>query len=167
MRAPPHDSWSNQVALWFSILNLRVLRHGQIRIGSRGAAEGGSPLSDGDSSAGPASDCPWWLEEAMEEQLRDAADDLHRLLETDTISAGLYVRVHGKNLIIGREEPWGPDGALERDDRLRLTRLASSIYGLSVKRHTGRWEQTPFRGDLKELVEVTQTLMQHLIAPYS
>ena len=56
----------------------------------------------------------------------------------------LYIRIWGKHLIVGREEAFGPDGALQKSDRVRLTRLNVSTYGLSVKRHTGRWEKTPY-----------------------
>jgi hypothetical protein len=78
----------------------------------------------------------------------------------------MYVRVHGDHLILGRQEPLGLDGQLENDDRVRLTRLSGATYGLSVKRHTGRWERTPFAGTLEEMVEVIVGFMQHLVTPY-
>lgn len=102
----------------------------------------------------------------MKAGMRIAQSELTRLLESYEPTAGMYVRVHGDNLIIGRREPWGPGGQLEDDDRVRLTRLNASMYGLSVKRHTGRWERTPFSGSRQEMVEVIQTLMQHLVAPW-
>ena len=92
---------------------------------------------------------------------------LEKLLETNKLTAGMYVRVHGDNLILGRREALGPAGGMEDEDRVKLTRLSTSIYGLSVKRHTGRWEKTPFRGLMKEMVDVIWTLMQHLVAPMS
>ncbi len=90
---------------------------------------------------------------------------LEELLESNKLTAGMYVRVHGDNLILGRREPLGPAGEMEDEDRVKLTRLSTSIYGLSVKRHTGRWEKTPFRGLMKEMVDIIWTLMQHLVAP--
>jgi hypothetical protein len=102
----------------------------------------------------------------MKEAMRIPKARLEKLLAGDERTAGTYVRVHGDNLIVGRREPWGPDGELEDDDRLRLTRLNASTYGLSVKRHTGRWEQTPFSGGMQEMVGVILTLMQHLVAPW-
>jgi hypothetical protein len=93
-------------------------------------------------------------------------DRLSRLLEAGETTRGMYVRVYGKHLIVGREEPFGPHGELEKSDRVRLTRLHPSTYGLSVKRHTGRWEKTPFSGSMENLVEVMQSLLQHLVAPY-
>jgi hypothetical protein len=102
----------------------------------------------------------------MQANMRAAESELKGLLETHEPTAGLYVRVHGDNLILGRREPVGPNGSLEDDDRVRLTRLSTSTYGLSVKRHTGRWERTPFSGTLEEIVDIILGCMQHLVAPY-
>jgi hypothetical protein len=92
---------------------------------------------------------------------------LERLLAESPPTEGMYVRRRGENLTIGRQEPFGPGGALVDDDRLRLTALGASTWGLSVRRHTGRWEKTPFTGTLHELNAIIQTLMQHLVAPYA
>jgi hypothetical protein len=102
----------------------------------------------------------------MQANMRAAESKLKGLLEAHEPTAGLYVRVHGDNLILGRREPIGPNGPLEEDDRVRLTRLSNSTYGLSVKRHTGRWERTPFSGTLEEIVDIILGCMQHLVAPY-
>ncbi len=102
----------------------------------------------------------------MKSEMRIAESNLAKLLSAHETAAGLYVRVHGDNLIMGRREPFGPDGELENDDRVRLTRLSASAYGLSVKRHTGRWERTPFSGSMEEMVDTIVGCMQHLVAPY-
>ena len=102
----------------------------------------------------------------MKMQMQLAQSKLSGLLDAHEQTAGLYVRVHGDHLILGRLEPLGPDGEMENDDRVRLTRLSASTYGLSVKRHTGRWEQTPFTGDMREMVDTILGCMQHLLAPY-
>lgn len=102
----------------------------------------------------------------MNTTMRIAQSRLERLLAGHEPTAGMYVRVHGKNLVMGRREAPGPEGELEDDDRVRLTKLNASTYGLSVKRHTGRWERTPFSGSMEEMVEVIRTLMQHLVAPW-
>jgi hypothetical protein len=102
----------------------------------------------------------------MQTNRRAAESKLKGLLEGHQPTAGMYVRVHGDHLILGRQEPIGPNGQLENDDRVRLTRLAASSYGLSVKRHTGRWERTPFAGTLDEMVDIILGCMQHLVAPY-
>lgn len=101
------------------------------------------------------------------EQREAARRRLEKLLSESPLTEGMYVRTHGDHLILGRHEPFGPDGELEADDRLRLTARTPSSYGLSVRRHTGRWEKTPFTGTLEELTEVIHACMQHLVAPYS
>jgi hypothetical protein len=96
-----------------------------------------------------------------------ATRHLEGLLAGNPLTAGMYVRPWGDHLIIGREEPFGPQGEMEPDDRLRLTARNPSTYGLSVRRHTGRWEKTPFTGTLEELMDVISAYMQHIVAPYS
>ncbi len=102
----------------------------------------------------------------MQTKVRIAESKLKGLLEARPPTAGMYVRAHGDHLILGRQEPIGPNGQLENDDRVRLTQLGASTYGLSVKRHTGRWERTPFAGTLEEMVDIILGCMQHLVAPY-
>ena len=104
----------------------------------------------------------------MKDTRRQAAKQrLERLLAGNSLTEGMYVRAWGDHLIIGRHEPFGPSGEVEADDRLRLTAQSASSYGLSVRRHTGRWEKTPFTGTLEELSDTIWTLMQHIVAPYS
>ena len=104
----------------------------------------------------------------MKKPRREAARvRLDELLSSQRTTQGMYVRTWGDHLIIGRHEPFGPDGEMEADDRLRLTALNNSSFGLSVRRHTGRWEQTPFTGTLDDLVDVIRSLMQHIVAPYA
>ena len=98
--------------------------------------------------------------------MRAAQQSLSRFLEAGETTRGMYVRIYGKHLIVGREEPFGPNGQLEKSDRVRLTRLNASSYSLSVKRHTGRWGKTPFSGSMQDLVEVIQGPMQHRVAPF-
>ena len=90
---------------------------------------------------------------------------LVELLEEHELTAGMCVRMYGDHLIVGREvagqgEPSG------HDDRVRFTRITKRMYGLSVKRHTGRWERTPFSGTLGEMVETVREFMQHLIVAW-
>ena len=100
----------------------------------------------------------------MNDAMRVAQARLARLLEGDKITAGMYVRVHGDHLIAGRPERVGSEQTSDNDDRVRFTRLGGNNYGLSVKRHTGRWEKTPFRGTLEQTVEFVRAVMQHLVA---
>ena len=102
----------------------------------------------------------------MKTEMRIAESKLRGLLEAHEPTADLYVRVHGDHLILGRREPVGPNGEMENEDRVRLTRLSASTYGLSVKRHTDRWERTPFSGSMEEMVDTILGCMQHLVAPY-
>ncbi len=103
----------------------------------------------------------------MKVQMQIAESNLAELLAMHEVATGLLVRVHGDNLIMSRREPIGPNGELQNDDRVRLTRLSSpTMYGLSVKRHTGRWERTPFSGTMPEMVDTIVGCMQHLIAHY-
>jgi hypothetical protein len=92
---------------------------------------------------------------------------LHQLLSGNVLTQDMYVRTWSDHLIIGGHEPFGPDGESRADDQLRLTALNTSTNGLSVRRHTGRWEKTPFTGTLDELVDIIWTLMQRIVAPYS
>jgi hypothetical protein len=101
----------------------------------------------------------------MQENMRAAQAKLAKLLEGHEPTVGLYVRVHGDNLILGREEPTGPSGELANSDRVRVTLLDAATYGLSAKLHTGRWERTPFAGTMEEMVDALTGCMQHLVAP--
>lgn len=102
----------------------------------------------------------------MKMHMQLAQTKLRHLLDAHEQVAGLYIRVHRDHLIMGRREPASPDGELDNDDRVRLTRVSASTYGLSVKRHTGRWERTPFSGDMETMVDTIMGCMQHLVGPY-
>ena len=95
-----------------------------------------------------------------------ALSNLESLLEADEITADLYVRAHGDNLILSREVDEMDGGEPILEDRVRLTRLRGARWGLGVKRHTGRWERTPFAGSMEEMVDTICSFMQHLVAPY-
>ena len=94
-----------------------------------------------------------------------ARQSLEELLAADATTAGLIVRVHGEKLIVARDFETD-SGETVADDRVHLTRLGMARWGLSVKRHTGRWQRTPFTGKLDEIVDTIQGVMQHLVAPY-
>lgn len=97
----------------------------------------------------------------MKKDMIMAQDRLVGLLEKHELTAGMCVRVHGNHLIVGRN---AGDDSDELDDRVRLTRISVQTFGLSVKRHTGRWEKTPFSGTMHEMVKTIREFMQHLIA---
>ncbi len=91
---------------------------------------------------------------------------LQRMLDEHELTQGMYVRVHGAHLIVGREVSVGPNTETEKDDRIRFTQLGKTNFGLSVKRHTGRWEKTPFSGTLRQTADAARTFMQHIVASY-
>ena len=93
-----------------------------------------------------------------------SCSEAQTLLEASALTAGMQVRTRGQHLVLGRTET-GPDGEVVVEDRVRLTRLGDGQWGLSVKRHTGRWERTPFSGSMAEMHEAICTFMQHLVAP--
>ena len=92
--------------------------------------------------------------------------ELRELIEGNPVTAGMTVRVHGRHFVLGRPDPCpdGPFPNLVPDERVRLTHLGGTKYGLSVHRHTGRWQKTPFSGSLAELLDTLAGPMQHLVA---
>jgi hypothetical protein len=96
--------------------------------------------------------------------MQTAKRKLKELIETSPITEGMTIRVRGSHIYLGREDPPGPYASDEPDDRVRLTHLGGTRFGLSVRRHTGRWEKTPFSGTLEEVVGVIWTTMQHLVS---
>jgi hypothetical protein len=102
----------------------------------------------------------------MKAKMEQARQRLMELLEQHPVTSGMAIRIHGDHLILGRPDTAAPQTKPEDADRVRLTRLSARTYGLSVKRHTGRWEKTPFRGSLDEIVNNIHNFMQHLVASY-
>jgi hypothetical protein len=102
----------------------------------------------------------------MKARMFQARAQLEELLAQHCITSGMTLRVHGDHLILGRHEADPMQSKPHHDDRVRLTRFSSTTFGLSVKRHTGRWERTPFVGTLDEMVDTIANVLQHLVAPY-
>jgi len=94
-----------------------------------------------------------------------AQEKLTDLLGQSKVTEGLLVRVRGKHLTLVREET-GPGGEPEDDPRVRLTHLGGETFGVSVLRHTGKWERTPFAGSIEEVVQNILETMQHLVADW-
>ena len=80
--------------------------------------------------------------------VEQGARDLLVLLRQREGLEHLDVEVRGDAVIIFSTE----DG--EKVRRARFTALGAGHYGLSLTRHTGRWEATPFHGPLPEVVDV-------------
>ncbi len=102
----------------------------------------------------------------MKAKMDTARATLDCLLEESELTSGMCVRVHGDHLLLGRDEASPGRGKPEMVENVRLTKLSASTFGLSVRRHTGRWERTPFQGNMKEMVDVMRTYMQHLVTPW-
>jgi len=64
----------------------------------------------------------------------------------------LYVTKRGKALTIlsGPEE--------DPDPEVRLTCLTPGSWRLDLRHHSGRWDQTPFVGELGEMVEAAESM---------
>ena len=73
----------------------------------------------------------------------------------------LRVKKHGVSLILlsgeGRDEV----------KHAKLTSLGKENWGLSLPRHTGRWERTPYVGTLDYLLKVLLTDLGFYLAPIS
>ena len=101
----------------------------------------------------------------MDPTVERSRERLEELLAAHEPTAGLLVRVRGRQLTLVRQEP-GPDGTPEEDARVRLTHLGQGQFGVSVLRHTGQWERTLFAGSVDDVVEVLRGPMQHLVAQW-
>lgn len=100
----------------------------------------------------------------MKPALETAARELRMLADESPITRGMTIRANRSYLYLGRDLPPGPFTGDEPDDRVRFTHLGGPKFGLSVRRHTGKWEKAPYSGTLRELVDVVRTVMQHLVA---
>jgi hypothetical protein len=100
----------------------------------------------------------------MKPALEAAERELRVLVKQSPITLGMTLRAERSHLYLGRPPTLGPYADDEPDDRVRFTHLGGTTFGLSVRRHTGKWEKTPFSGTLRELVDVVCTAMQHLVA---
>ena len=101
----------------------------------------------------------------MNPSMERAQERLEELLGKSKVTAGLLVRARGKHLTLVREET-GPGGESEDDPRVRLTHIGRDQFGVSVLRHTGKWERTPFTGNIEEDVQIIIETMQHLVADW-
>ena len=105
------------------------------------------------------------MEQDVNPPIERAQERLEELLGKSKVTVGLLVRVRGKHLTLVREET-GPGGEPEDDPRVRLTHLGGETFGVSVFRHTGKWERTPFAGSIDEVVQNILETMQHLVADW-
>jgi hypothetical protein len=92
------------------------------------------------------------------------AQALRDLLGIIPEADGMYVRCDGKALIVGRREATGPRGALEDDDRLRLTSLGAGAYVIWV-RVGDEYEFTELGGGIADLQAHLEGPLLHLLHP--
>ena len=104
-------------------------------------------------------------EQDVNPSIEAAQHRLEQLLGKSKVTSGLLVRARGKQLTLVREDT-GPAGEPEDDPRVRLTHLGGQQFGVSVLRHTGTWERTPFAGSIDEVVAIIVETMQHLVADW-
>lgn len=83
----------------------------------------------------------------------NADEDLQQLLSVHPGLEHLQVKRRGASLTLFSIDSVGTL------NHARVTWLHGATWALSLPRHTGRWEKTPFVGTLDELVQIlTQTL---------
>jgi len=81
-----------------------------------------------------------------------AADNLQELLENGKGFEHLRVRKRGKSLILISGE------GDQEQKHASFTWLGRNVWGLSMPKHTGRWEKTPFTGTLEELLDLLTSM---------
>ena len=92
--------------------------------------------------------------------MEHAAQELLALLRQHAGLEHLAVEVRGDAVIVFSLE----EG--EKWRRARFTWLGAGHSGLSLTRHTGRWEPTPFSGPLSEVVAVLVSKLGYHLARY-
>jgi hypothetical protein len=93
------------------------------------------------------------LQRWQEDQLEDASVTIEQWLRKDKALHHLHVKRRGITLTLHNAD----------DDHARLTLVGRDVWGLSLPRHTGRWEKTPFLGALDDVYDtLTGMLGFHL-----
>lgn len=82
----------------------------------------------------------------MKLEPEDAEELEEKLHEHDELTH-LCVKVRGDKLVIYSGDANDPQ------KHARLTDIGRGIWGLSLPRHTGRWEPTPFTGTIEEILD--------------
>lgn len=76
-----------------------------------------------------------------EDQLETASATLEQWLQRDKALRHLHVKRRGTSLTFHNDDV----------EHARLTLVGRDVWGLSLPRHTGRWEKTPFLGALDDV----------------
>jgi hypothetical protein len=75
----------------------------------------------------------------------------------------LQLRREREHVLI--EQPGPPDDPEDRFAVLRLTPIGGFRFGLSLARHTGRWEKLPIAGVLTDVLEQAVAMLGPWLAP--
>ncbi len=98
---------------------------------------------------------------------RKAKDTLLQVARAKLLELGdfghLVVRWQGEHLVI--EQPGPPDDPEDRDSVLRLTPLGGFNFGLSLRRHSARWEKLPVSGLLGVVLTDAVQMLGPWLAP--
>lgn len=79
----------------------------------------------------------------------DDVEALEALLARHRALGHLCVKKRGNSLTIVSGDP--------PHNHARITALGRDIWGLSLPRHTGRWERTPFVGTMEQVIDTLTT----------
>lgn len=77
--------------------------------------------------------------------------------------AHLHVSRQAEHIVI--EQPGPPEAPDDRHPVLRLTPIGGFLFGLSLRRHTNRWEQIPVSGPLADVLASAVTMFGPWLAP--
>jgi hypothetical protein len=79
--------------------------------------------------------------------------------------AHLHVRRQAEHIVI--EQPGPPEAPDDRHPVLRLTPIGGSRFGLSLRRHSNRWEKIPVTGTLADVLASAVDMFGPWLAPES
>lgn len=94
-------------------------------------------------------------------------DALAEVVRTKLLGLGdfghLHVRRQAEHVLI--EQPGPPDAPDNRQAVLRLTLIGGFRFGLSLRRHTNRWEKVPVSGVLADVLAGAVAMFGPWLAP--
>lgn len=94
-------------------------------------------------------------------------DALAQVVRTKLLGLGdfghLHVRRQAQHVLI--EQPGPPDAPDDRHAVLRLTPIGGFHFGLSLRRHTNRWDKIPVHGVLANVLADAVAMFGPWLAP--
>lgn len=55
----------------------------------------------------------------------------------------------------------------EKENRCRFTKINKDTYTLSMSNRNGKWEATPFEGDIEELLNIVMNDFEWILSDYN